>query len=224
MQLMQELGVATLAAGEGSANPFDSELQKLREELADARVQREAAEAAWVTALHGNSGGQSPALDSAVDDAIAQDPGLANLRAQLNARKATLMSEMNTLTPNHPVYKKDKDELDKIEAQMQQLIAQARSKAEQHIEDKLHGDFVRTKSLEQQLSEQVDAKTQLAGQAAPKIEQASQLGEEIKELQTNSAAVDQRIRDLELESSSPHSIHLFSAARTPVAPRRASYG
>lgn len=220
MRLMQELGVATLAAGEGATNPFDSELQKLREELADARVQREAAEAAWIGALHGSSAGRSLALDSAVDDAIAQDPGLASLRTTLNSRKAALMGEMNTLTPSHPVYKKDKDELVKIDAQLQQLTAQVRSKATQHIEDKLHGDVVRTRSFEQQLSEQVKAKTKMAAQAAPRIEQASQLGEEVKELQTNSAAVDQRIRDLELQSSSPGSIHMFSAARVPAAPEK----
>jgi succinoglycan biosynthesis transport protein ExoP len=220
MQLMQDLGVATVAATEGASNPYDSELQKLKGELADARVQREAAEAALSAAVKSDATGGQSALDSAADDAIALDPGLASLRTTLNTRKATLMAEMNSLTPSHPVYKKDKDELAKIDAQLQQLTSEVRTKAANHIQQKLRSDVLRTRNFELQLDQQVTAKTQLANEAAPKIQRASELGSEIQELQTNSVAVDERIRDLQLESSSPRSIHLFSAARAPLGPEK----
>jgi protein involved in polysaccharide export with SLBB domain/capsular polysaccharide biosynthesis protein len=103
MQLMQKLGVATLAAGEGAANPFDAGLETLHTELAAAQMQREAAQAAWISAIGGSGSGQSVALDTAADEAAAQDPGLSSLRTSLNARKAALIAEMSTLTPNHPV-------------------------------------------------------------------------------------------------------------------------
>ena len=223
MQLMQKLGVATLAAGEGAANPFDAGLETLHTELAAAQMQREAAQAAWISAIGGSGSGQSVALDTAADEAAAQDPGLSSLRTSLNARKAALIAEMSTLTPNHPVYKQDKDELARINAQLQQRIAGVEREAAEHIQETLYSNLQRTRTMEQQLEGQVAAKTQMAAQAAPEIELASQLGAEIKGLQANVAIVNQRIRDLQLESSSPHSIHLFSAARPPVAPEKGKF-
>ena len=52
----------------------------------------------------------------------------------------------------------------------------------------------------------------------PSFQRAQVLKAEITALQTRYATLDERTRNLELESKSPGSVHMFSPARTPTAP------
>jgi hypothetical protein len=72
--------------------------------------------------------------------------------------------------------------------------------------------------IEIQLTQELAEKTNTATSAAPKIQRAAELGPEIDSLQKAYGAVSDRIRDLELESSSPGSIHVSSKALTPFNP------
>jgi hypothetical protein len=134
----------------------------------------------------------------------------------LNARRAALMQEMTDLRPDHPLYQKDKDELASIDLQMSDL----RRKAAQHLQDKLRQDVVRTRTVELQLTKELEDKTHTATAAAPKFQRAAELAPEIDSLQKAYDAINDRIRDLELESSSPGSIHVSTKALTPLDPEQ----
>jgi succinoglycan biosynthesis transport protein ExoP len=215
-QLMRQLGVATISSTQGAANPYDSTLQKVRDQLATARMARESAEAQLEALLKGNGTGGSAALDTAADETIAADPGLSGMRSTLNSRQAALMEEMNGLRPDHPIYQKDKDELSSIDRQMNDL----RGKAAAHLEDKLRQDVVRTRMVELKLTQELGENTHTASSVAPKFQRAAELGPEIDSLQKAYDEIGDRMRDLELESSSPGSIHVSTMAQTPLGPEQ----
>jgi uncharacterized protein involved in exopolysaccharide biosynthesis len=213
-QLMQKLGIATLSSGSGGSNVYDSTLQKLSSEQVTARMQREAAEAQLAAVAKGNGLGGSTVMEADEDQAIASDPGLSGVRTSLNNRRAALIEEMSGMRPDHPIYQKDKDELNSIDGQMNDL----RREAGGHLQDRLRQEVARTRMIELQLAQEMAQGTNSATLAAPKFQRAAALGPEIDSLQKAYSAIDDRIRDLELESSSPGSIHVSSKALTPLNP------
>lgn len=215
-QLMQQLGVATVPAAEGASDPYDASVERLREQLAGARLQREAAEAQLSAEQKGASSSGTTELDAAADQAIAADPGLAAIRGALTARQVKLMEEMNGLRPSHPTYQKDSAELASIETRLNQL----QQKAETGQQGKMREEVMRTRTIELQLEQELQAKTHSAAAAAPLLQRAAELGPEIDSLQKASADIDARIRDLEVENSSPGSIHVASRAVTPLGPEK----
>ena len=74
--------------------------------------------------------------------------------------------------------------------------------------------------VELKLTRELEEKTNSATSAAPKYLRATQLGPEIDSLQKSLDAIDNRIRDLDLESSSPGSIHVSTKAQIPGSPER----
>ena len=74
--------------------------------------------AARLTSVSAGSGVSSAAMNAEADQLIASDPGLASLKSALLQRRAALVSQMANLTPNHPQYKQDEAELQKIDASL----------------------------------------------------------------------------------------------------------
>jgi hypothetical protein len=214
--LMQQLGVATIPSGEAATNPYDSTSQTVRGQLATARMQREAAEAQLNAVLQGSGSGGSTVVDAAADDAMAIDPSLSAVRGTLNLRKAALIQEMNGLRSDHPIYQKDKSELASIDSQMNDL----RGKAAEQLHGKLLQEVTRSRLVELKLIQELGENTHSATSAAPKFQRAAELGPEIDSLQKAHDAIGDRIRDLELESSSPGSIHMSTVALTPFGPEK----
>jgi uncharacterized protein involved in exopolysaccharide biosynthesis len=215
-KLMEQLGVVAISTKEGATNPYDSTLQLLRDQQVTARMQREAAEAQLMSVEKKSSSGGATVADASADEAVASDVALSGMRSNLNNRRAVLIQEMNGLKPDHPLYQKDKEELASIDAMMNDL----RRKAGDHLQDKLRQDVARTRMIELQTTQQLAEKTHTATSAAPKFQRATGLGPEIESLQKAYDAINDRIRDLELESSSPGSIHVSSKALTPLGPEQ----
>jgi polysaccharide biosynthesis transport protein len=214
--LMEQLGVATTTTQVGTTNPYDATSTAVRTELATARMQRETAEAELEALLRRNAPGNSNALDVAGKEAIAADPGLAAMWGALSSRRAVLLQEMTGLRPDHPVYQKDKDNLSSTDTIMNDLKQQA----VQEVQNKLRQDVERARMVELKLTRELEEKTSSATSAAPKYLRATELGPEIDSLQKSLEAIDNRIRDLDLESSSPGSIHVSTNALTPASPER----
>jgi polysaccharide biosynthesis transport protein len=214
--LMEQLGVATTTTQVGTTNPYDATSTAVRTELAAARMQRETAEAELEALMRRGTPGNSNALDVAGKEAIATDPGLAAMWSSLTTRRAALLQEMTGLRPDHPVYQKDKDNLASTDTIMNDLKQQA----VQEVQNKLRQDVERARMVELKLTRELEEKTSSATSAAPKYLRATELGPEIESLQKSLEAIDNRIADLALESSSPGTIHVSSKALTPGSPER----
>lgn len=215
-KISANLGVAVI--GNIDSDQLDSQTAKLRADLIQAHELRVQAEAQLSSLENGNSTSPSPALEAAADDLIAGDPGLMALKNSLSQKRALLLEQLAGLTPSNPLRKSTEDQLARTEAGLTQLQDSLRNKAAAHLEEKLRTQLRQAQTVENKLSSDLQATTNKATVAAPQFERADQLKAQITELQTRYATLDERERNLELESSSPGAVHMFSAARMPDSP------
>jgi succinoglycan biosynthesis transport protein ExoP len=214
--ITKALGVA--AIGTEGPNPFDDQLAKMRTDLTTAHEQRVQAEAELSSLKNSDPSVPNAALNAAADELIASDPGLLAMKADLAKKRSALVEQLSTLTPNHPLRKQTEDQLAQINRSLQDMQTDLRRKAAARLETKDRADLNRTSAIEAKLASDLQHETNTATSAAPKLQRAEELKAEITRLQARYAEVDDRISNLELESSSPGSIHLFAAALPPTGP------
>ena len=209
--LGRQLGVA--ATGTTAPDVLDDEIQRTRGELVSARTAHDEAEARFTSM---GSGSASAATDAQADEIAASDPGLSSMKTSLNQRRAALISQMANLTPNHPQYKQDATELDKINTTLDSAMHDLRSKASDRIQQKLHSELQRTASVEDQLNGQLRQLVGAAGGASSKMQRANDLSANITRLEARYSAVDEQIHNLMLEAGGPGAVFLTAAAQPPL--------
>jgi succinoglycan biosynthesis transport protein ExoP len=214
--ITRTLGMATV--GSSGSNPFDSELDRMRSELNAAEQQKILAEAQLTSLQSGDSSAPNSALNATADEIIAADPGLAALKSSLAQKRATLLEQLAGLTPNHPLRKQTEAQLAEIDQALVEMQNSLRQKAALRLEQKARAEVNRASTVESKLLNDMRQDTSAAASASPKLLRASELTADITRLQARYTEVDTRIADLELESSSPGSEHLFSPALPPLGP------
>jgi polysaccharide biosynthesis transport protein len=214
--ISQSLGLAVIPA-EG-ANQIDIEVGKLRTDLATAHEQRIEAEAKLSSLENGDKSAPSAALNAAADEITASDPSLLAMRSSLSQKRAVLLDQLAGLKANHPLRKATEEQLSEIEDALQQMQTKLRGQAVINLEQKLRTDLIRASTVEAKLLSDLEGNTHRAMQVAPSFQRAQVLRSEIAALEARYVTLDERTRNLELESKSPGSVHLFSAARVPMGP------
>jgi polysaccharide biosynthesis transport protein len=217
-KITHTLGVA--AFNSKGSNHIDDENARVQSELTVAREQRIQVEAQLSSLHSGDSSAPNSALNVAADEAIANDPGLSALKASLSQKRAQLSDQLAGMTPNHPLRKQTEDQLAQIEKELTDMQGKKRREAADHLEQKLRTQLNQAQTVESKLNGDLQHGTTLAVDTAPKIQRAAEIQAGLDRLQTRYAAVDDRISNLELESSSPGSVHLFSPAMVPVGPQK----
>src|SRR3984957_12779040 len=215
-QISQSLGVAVISSD--ATDQIDAQVSKLRTDLTAAHEQRIQAEAQLSALANGGADAPSAALNSAADEIIASDPSLLALKSSLSQKRALLLDQLAGMTPNHPLRRTTEEQLAQIETALQQMQVSLRNHAATTLEQKLRTDLERATTVEAKLTSDLQAYTHQATQAAPSFQRAQVLKAEITALQARYATLDERTRNLELESKSPGSVHMFSPARMPTAP------
>jgi succinoglycan biosynthesis transport protein ExoP len=86
------------------------------------------------------------------------------------------------------------------------------------LQQKYQNQIARTRMFEQQLQAEIATQSELAAITTPKFQQANELNGDIDRLNGRLNSIRERIANLELETSSPGSVHLFSPAYTPLTP------
>ena len=215
-EISQALGVAEMSLG--GADQIDTQVAKLRTDLSVAHEQRIRAEAQLSALEDGDTNARNSALDAAADEIIASDPSLLALKASLSQKRALLLDQLAGMTASHPLRKTTEEQLSEIEHALQEMQANLRSHAATNLEQKLRTDLLRAGTVESRLLSDLESDTRQAAQAAPSFQRSQVLKGEITALQSRYEALDERTRNLELESKSPGSVHLFSSARVPGAP------
>ena len=215
-EISQALGVARIS-GEGPAE-IDNQVTKLRNDLGVAHEQRIQAEAQLSALENGDPSAPNSALDAAADEIIASDPSVLSLKASLSQKRAVLVDQLSGTTASHPMRKATEEQLNEIERALAQMQAKLRGQAAQKLEQRLRTDLLRASTVESKLLSELEADTRQATHAAPSFQRSQSLKGEITALQERYEALDERTRNLELESKSPGPVHLFSAARIPSGP------
>lgn len=217
-KITRALGVASFSSK--AISPIDDVNAKVRTDLTTARAQREQYEAQLGALNSGNSSAPDSPLNSAADDLIASDPALAALKTSLSQKRAQLLDQLAGLTPDHPLRKETEDQLAQIKKELDDMQAKKRAEAANHLEQKLRTQLNQSQMVESKLNSDLQHGTSQAVDAAPKIQRAAEIQADLDRLQARYTAVDDRISNLELESSSPGSVHLFSPAMTPLGPEK----
>lgn len=214
--ITQALGLAVVSSDGG--DQMDTQIGELRTEFGTVHQQRIQAEAELAAMENGAPGAPNAALNAAADEIIATDPSLLALKSSLSQKKAVLLDQLAGLTPNHPLRKTTEEQLSEIEKALQQMQTDLRAHAAANLRQKLRTDLIRATTVEVKLLSELQANTNQATHAAPSFQRAQVLEKEIDALQARYATLDERTRNLELESKSPGSVHVFSAARVPTGP------
>ena len=216
--LTSSLGVA--AFNSKATNVYDSENAKLQTDLLSAHEQVVQAQAQLSALRNGDPNASNSALSAAADEVIASDPSLMALKTQLSQKRATLLDQLAGLTPTHPLRKQTEEQLAQIEKELSDMQLRLRKTAGDRLETKARTQLNSATMVESRLQGDLVKGTSKANIAAPKIQRAEEIQADLDRLQTRYAAVDDRINNLELESSAPGSVHLFSPAMTPLAPEK----
>lgn len=214
--ITRSLGMA--AVGSSPSNPFDTQLLKMRDDWLTAHEQRVQAEAGLSALQTGDPSAPNSALSATADEIIQGDPQLSAMKSNLATKRATLLEQIAGLTPNHPLRKETEAQLAQIDSALLDMQNNLRQKAANRLEQKLRSEVNRASTVESKLLNDMQKETGAAASAAPKLQRAQELSADIGRQQANYTEVDTRIRDLELESSSPGPVHLYSAALPPLSP------
>ena len=223
--LLKEQAQITKALGVASFNPtgtnvIDAENAKRQSDLTAAHEARVLAESQLAALNNGDSTASSSALNAAADEIIASDPGLMALKTSLSQQRATLFGQLNGMTESHPFRKQTEERLKQIDKAIEDMQTDLRRKAAVRLDQKLRTQLNQAQMYESKLNGDLQHGTRLATDAAPKIQRAEEIQAQLKNLQVRYTAVDDRINSLELESSSPGSVHLFSPAMAPLGPEK----
>jgi uncharacterized protein involved in exopolysaccharide biosynthesis len=209
--LSEALGVADTAADTG--NPFDSVLADLRTQLAAARNAHASAEAQLASV-----NGKQAQLDSAAGSVTQSDAELSALRASLGTRRGTLIGEMNGLTPQNPLYKKDQAELDLLSKTIDNRSKETTHKSGQSLKEQLTLEAARTGDLQARLEADLARQTATATADTPKLQRAQDLAESIKLLQARYADVDNALHSIFPTQSPTFAAHMSLMAKQPTKP------
>jgi polysaccharide biosynthesis transport protein len=210
--LSTALGVADTAADNG--NPFDSSLADLRSQLAIARNAHASAEAQLASV-----NGKQAQLDSAADSATRSDAELSALRQTLGSRRGALIAEMNGLTPQNPLYKKDQAELDQLSQTIDNVSKETTHKSGQSLKEQLTLEAARTGDLQARLEADLARQTATATADTPKLQRAQDLAESIKLLQARYANVDNALHSILPTQNPTFAAHMSLMAKQPTKPK-----
>jgi uncharacterized protein involved in exopolysaccharide biosynthesis len=213
--LNAQLGVASV--GSSAPNHYDEDIGRIHDELVRARALHDEA-AARLIAVDSSHAPSAEALNAEAEDLVVADPGLVSMKTSLNQQRAMLITQMANLTPNHPQYKQDAEELAQINASLESMTKDLRVKAGARIQQRLRTDLNRTADVEGRLNTQLAQMTAAAASATPKLQRANDLTTDIVRLQTRNASVDEQIHNLMIEDSAPGAAHLSAAAVAPLYP------
>lgn len=210
------LGVAD-TVGDNS-NPYDPQLVDLRAQVAQARNAYATAQA-QLSSMKGKQPQSSASLDAAADSLTRSDTELAAAKAALGAQRAALMTQMSGLTPANPLYAKDQADLVKLTQTINSMTDEVKHKSGQTIEQQLATEVANKADVLGRLEAELARETATAAAGAPKLQQAQDLDESIKQLQTRYAEVDNTIHTLSLAQSPNFTAHISLAATQPTSPQ-----
>jgi len=182
----------------------------------DAEQKRSQSEAQLNSVERVDNNTQSAALDAEAEEVAMQDTGLTSYKTSLNTRRSALLTQMSGLTPQHPTYKADAEELKQIDASLSDMTHTLKVRAATRLQDKLRAQVMRDRLVEGKIRSQVTDATSMANTAAPRMEEADSVSSAITRLEGRLSLVDERIANLELQNSSPGSVHLSQTAVPPA--------
>jgi succinoglycan biosynthesis transport protein ExoP len=220
-ELAQQLVVTTF--NDSNPNPYDQLLLKAKDAYSEVRRQRFEAQAqlAAVDARQRTAG--AGALTSMAEDLALRDPGLTSLKANLNQRRAELLTKRSGLGEQHPGRRAIDQELVEIDAELERMKSSLVASYSRMLVDQKKADLYKQQQVETELAREVQEHTLKATEFATGYQEAMACGKDIERLRKRLDAIDDRIGFLGLENRAPGFIRVFALARPPLVPSKSAH-
>ncbi len=216
MELTKELGITAFADNGGGT--YDQMLTEIRTTLASAQRRRVNAELMFAIYDVEHNKAAEAALKAATDEIVDKDFNLMGLKAGLRARHEKLMAQFVELKEAHPQYQQIKRELAELEEQTETAVTNLSNRVSSILVEQRRSELNIALQLESRLKQELDEALKKASWFSSHYNTGVQLGNNIRRLQKQLDAVENRISFLDLESQAPGFLRFETAARPPLYP------
>lgn len=215
-KLGERLGLTTF--NDGVQNPFDIQLAKLREGLAQADVERKRAEAAYKAF---RERGEVPSdLGRSLEEMRLGDLGLVAQRAETFKRVAELNQRIGGLGPRHPARAPAELEIKALQDSLAHAETDFTRGTRANVDARLAGNVQQKRMIEDGIRQSVGNMEAQASEFAQVFHNAMQLTRAIHERTERTQNIRKRLNYLETESSALGFVRLV----TPALPAEQPHG
>jgi succinoglycan biosynthesis transport protein ExoP len=215
-EIAQEVGISTFT--ENFVNPYDKLLVDAKEALATARRENIQAEAQYGSVDAKQRVEGTKALHAYAEDLATKDPALTSLQANINQRRASLMTSISGLSPDHPGRRAAERELTELENERERMLQTLINKYSNILIDQRQAEAYKTSRVENRLLEEVKSQQSQATWFTTNYQEGLALGLQIDRARKRLDSIEDRINFLSLEHKAPGFMRVFSEARVPETP------
>ncbi len=215
-EIAQELGVTMFS--ESFLNPYDKLLVDAKSSVAEARRNRIQAEASLASVDQATRPGAALALSALAQEIASKDTALTSIQANLNQRRAALMSTTSGMQPEHPGRKAAERELADLQNESEKIHSRLLKEYSSMLLEERKADAYKSAEIEKKLTALVHEQESQAAWFTTRYQEGLALGLDIDRARKRLNTIDDRIEFLSMEVKAPGFSRLFSAARVPENP------
>jgi Mrp family chromosome partitioning ATPase len=217
-QHSKSLGVVDI--GKVHEAPDDVLLTEAREALDEARRKRVAAEAQLDVMLDKQSGSPTPAMSTAVDEAVSSDSAMRDLVGTLTQRSLDLRAKIEGLLPTHPLRKSADAELASVDEQLKRLPVDFARNVSRQMEYKLRAEVDRTRRIESEIEQEVREREARVESLSENLQESDNVRVEMERLRARLVALKDRAADYSIAETEPAGLEVVSPAEMPLVPTK----
>ncbi|MDM8569107.1 hypothetical protein QUF50_06315 [Thiotrichales bacterium HSG1] len=210
-KIAEELGVTTFK--EKSLNPYDDIL--IESTSAFRLAQRTKVEAKTrLDSLTDRRIGGKTILDVLVNEMVVNDSILKSHKVKLQTRRTELLTQMASLTEQHPSYNRAKQEIAKIERDIKQATEELAKDSRERLLGKNQAEIYQAQSIEDSLKKELDKQRNRAKHYSTLYNTALVTNKEISRIYRQLDKIQNQIDFLTIESDAPGFVRLDTPAST----------
>ena len=216
-QLGERLGLTTF--NDGVQNPYDIQLAKLREGLANAEMERQRADAIYTTF---KEKGEVPSdVGRSLLEMRLGDLSLVAQRAETAKRIAEVSQKIGGLAAKHPARAPGESEIKELQSNLEKLESDFIRNNKGNIETRLAGNLQQKRLIEEGVRHSVANLEGQASEFAQTFHTAMQLTRAVQEHTERIQRIQKRLNYLETESSALGFVRLVTPALSAEMPQGA---
>jgi Mrp family chromosome partitioning ATPase/uncharacterized protein involved in exopolysaccharide biosynthesis len=214
-KLGERLGLTTF--NDGVQNPYDIQLAKLREGLANAEMERKRAEATYRAF---KEKGEIPSdLGRSLMEMRLGDLGLTALRTETAKRVADLNQKIAGLATKHPARGPAEEEIKELQEGLSRVETDFVRSNQANFDIRLAGTLQQKRMVEDGIRQSVAAMESQAGEFALTFQNAMQLTRTVLDRSERIKNIQKRLNYLETESSALGFVRLVTPALPAEMPK-----
>ncbi len=212
-KISEELGVTTFQ--ENSLNPYDDIL--IESTSIFMLSQRKMAEAETnLASLTNLRNGSKTILEILVNEIVANDSILKNYKIKLSERRTELLTQMAGLTERHPTHNRAKQEIIKIEKDIEQATKKLTKDSKERLLEKSKAEIYQAQRIEDLLKNELDKQRTRANHYSTLYNEALVINKEISRINLQLDKIQNQIDFLTIESDAPGFVRLDTSATFSV--------